>query len=1007
MSGWSKGTSIPELEQICDELTDKFWGITVKLKYTDGTSEKHHLPFNEYVQAWQYAAMAVVPKASNKTIQYAEVRACYFNNANLAYFDNISLTEEPAQTYKYNDKGDVVSVKSTGNGEESYSYDSTTQNLLTVGTAGSGDYTYKYENTVNRHLPTSITNDTVTMGITYDANGQATKTTLKNSTDSWKMESSAAYSTTPETRGQLVSQTDTTGAQTKYTYNARRQVDTVENAKGQIITSSYDPVFGRTNRMFQTGKISVHYGYEKGNLGTIKRGGYITPGGTKQNQTYSFTYDKFGNRTAAYVGDRQLADYSYYDGNGNLMCMSYGLTDSGLATYSYWYDKLDRVTQAACFDADTETETLYGYRYNADGNLSGITEAGKLKYTYEYDSLGRLIYSSRLNNGNLVLHTKHQYDTSDRITNQSWQIGNEAFSENYTYSTTDGTLTSMTTGGDSLGFTYNNLKQLSKRTSPKLDMSYSYRTRDNTNKLTTNQVETVQYLKHGTATQLLPTLKYTYDSLWNITKVEEGTATAAQYTYDEQNQLVTAVLPAQTSDYVYDTYGNIRSKTNSYSDGTTDSYTYSYEDGDWLDLLTKVSYTDKNGTTATESLTYDIIGNPLSYFNGKKNWTFTWKNGRQLSTATNGSTSITNTYDVDGIRETKTVNGVKHTYTYLGEKLARETYESTVIDYFYDSDGRPYKFTMKEGSTTYTGYFVLNLQGDVIAIIDSDGAVAVEYEYDAWGKEISHSTAGTTGSKLYEYNALKYRGYYYDAETGFYYASSRYYDSEIGRFISADTIDLVLASQTALTDKNLYAYCDNNPVMRIDMEGQCWATVGIVAAGGVVGALLGAFSAAASGGSVVEGAIEGALTGVIGSACGLLPISSLGAVLLATLGGGAVNLGKQLAIQYSENNGVDLSKIDKGSIVKTGLMTGLGTAIPAFGDGAKNTIDAFGTALIWAEGATVITCADIVLTNATSNKKVKTVGVSSAKTQNGGKGISRITGTMTTADYFRQRYNAL
>ena len=204
LSGWSKGTSIPDLEKICDELTDKFWGITVKLKYTDGTSEKHHLPFNEYITDWQYAAMAVVPKEANKTIQYAEVRACYFNNANLAYFDNISLTEEPAQTYTYNDKGDVVSVKSTGNGEESYSYNSTTQNLMSVGTSGSGNYTYKYENAINKHLPTSITNDTVTMDITYDGNGQAARTTLKNSQDSWKMESSAAYGSSAENQGLLI-----------------------------------------------------------------------------------------------------------------------------------------------------------------------------------------------------------------------------------------------------------------------------------------------------------------------------------------------------------------------------------------------------------------------------------------------------------------------------------------------------------------------------------------------------------------------------------------------------------------------------------------------------------------------------------------------------------------------------------------------------------------------------------------------------------------------------------
>ena len=283
------------------------------------------------------------------------------------------------------------------------------------------------------------------------------------------------------------------------------------------------------------------------------------------------------------------------------------------------------------------------------------------------------------------------------------------------------------------------------------------------------------------------------------------------------------------------------------------SYTYSTTDSDWLDLLTKVSYTDKNGTVTARDLTYDVIGNPLTYFNGKADWTFTWQYGRQLASATSGDTNITNTYDVDGIRETKTVNGVTHAYTYLGEKLARETCGSTVIDYFYDSDGRPYKLVIREGADTYTGYFVLNLQGDVIAIVDSNGAVAVAYEYDPWGKEISHTTSGSDGEKLYGYNALKYRGYYYDAETGFYYVSSRYYDPEVGRFINADTTD-VLDVQSDLHDKNLYAYCDNNPVMRKDLNGQVWITVGIMAVGGVIGGVIGAVSSAVT---------QNALTGTI------------------------------------------------------------------------------------------------------------------------------------------------
>ena len=88
-----------------------------------------------------------------------------------------------------------------------------------------------------------------------------------------------------------------------------------------------------------------------------------------------------------------------------------------------------------------------------------------------------------------------------------------------------------------------------------------------------------------------------------------------------------------------------------------------------------------------------------------------------------------------------TVTGsVRHDYTTLGGKIVRESYGANVIDYFYDNNGSPYKVVVKAGSASpVTGYFVLNLQGDVIAIVDDAGVVAVEYEYDAWGKEISVS----------------------------------------------------------------------------------------------------------------------------------------------------------------------------------------------------------------------------------------------------------------------------
>lgn len=122
------------------------------------------------------------------------------------------------------------------------------------------------------------------------------------------------------------------------------------------------------------------------------------------------------------------------------------------------------------------------------------------------------------------------------------------------------------------------------------------------------------------------------------------------------------------------------------------------------------------------------------------------------------------------------------------------------MDFIYDNQGLPFalNYSTNNGSSFTTYYYVLNLQGDVVKLVDGSGTSVASYAYDAWGNILSSS-----GSKA-EINPLRYRGYYYDTETGFYYVSSRYYDPEIGRFISPDTTDVLTATPMGLTDKNLY-----------------------------------------------------------------------------------------------------------------------------------------------------------------------------------------------------------
>ena len=160
---------------------------------------------------------------------------------------------------------------------------------------------------------------------------------------------------------------------------------------------------------------------------------------------------------------------------------------------------------------------------------------------------------------------------------------------------------------------------------------------------------------------------------------------------------------------------------------------------------------------------------------------------------------------------------VTHEYLTQSGKVVRETIttsmDTTTLDFFYDESGRPFAFNYTpEGSTPNTYYYILNLQGDVVQIIDEGGVLQAEYVYSPWGEVISAE------GDLAEINPLRYRGYYYDSETGFYYLRSRYYDPENHRFINADSIDAILSAGDM--GCNMYSYCYNSPINQVDENGR-------------------------------------------------------------------------------------------------------------------------------------------------------------------------------------------
>ena len=536
-----------------------------------------------------------------------------------------------------------------------------------------------------------------------------------------------------------------------------------------------------------------------------------------------------------------LASYTYEGNvnNGRLATMAYGNGDS----VSYTYDAFDRQRTAAYNDG-----TTYHYDYSGDNDLTrqyvtdgsgAVTE----QYSYQYDSLGRLIHSRQSTaNGALIQSTQHMYDAANRMTSQSWQFGTGLYRQQYSYtgvkadgtadSSVDGTISAITTTipgqlDVTSKYEYNDLRQLEKKTvtvpnqnrgtTTVYTRSYTYAViaeDKDCNRMGTRLASTGYTF--GSSSR---SFDYTYDAAGNIQTVTTGgtnvpaAAASKTYAYDAQGQLATETDGSVSCAYAYDTVGNIRSIT---KDGTV-TKSFGYTNPSWPDLLTSVT---ANGTTKDvlyegQSQTSDLpaSGNPVTYYNGK-DYTFTWTKGRQLASATVDGQTVKYAYDMSGVRTSKTVNGTTYNYTTLSGKVMRQQWDGKTLEFVYDDGNQPFAMIYKHGSETELYYYLVNAQGDVSAILDSGGKIAASYDYDAWGNCTVYDSSDAAIGDL---NPLRYRGYYYDAETGFYYVSSRYYDPEVGRWINAD--DAIAGVGGDIRGYNLFAYCMNDPVNMSDHTG--------------------------------------------------------------------------------------------------------------------------------------------------------------------------------------------
>ena len=775
---WAKADSVPVTPEGTDGI--KRFTLEVQITYADTTTEWiSYKNFNTNYGDWQYLAFPFVAKHDYTNIR---IYASYSYNANKADFADFHVYKDDfGASFTYDSKGNVTSVKDKSAQETAFQYDDY-NNLNQVTNSDGGLYKYTYTEGDVKNLLTATSAEGIKYSYEYtpSGTGRVAKNTIVG-TDANGNE------VTDKIISNILAYTDNDN------YTA-----TKEDSKGYEITNTWDTSLGRLTSVSDNVGGQVSYGYDIS--------GRVTQTTTKMNATqdvvnqsvftadkltqiihngfsYNFTYDSFGHRTGTAVGSTTLVSDTYNNQTHLLTSSTYGNGTTFEPVYNGDYQMTGKK-----YDGTLAYEYIYGNM----GELTGVKDnINNLRTSFIYDLSGRLV-NSKDSQGN---SWTYGYDTNNKMNslNKS-QYGVEE-KESITFDK-DNKVTSFT---------------LSQGTAEKLKQTVTY---DKLGRMTTigtalNGSSTpspflakgYEFMQGaggaGTTTTLVSKetvggteKNYTYDAKGNILSISSSAGTIT-YTYDLISQLTkeTNGITGETIDYVYDTGGNILSKTIT-KDGVSRSYNYGYNDTNWKDKLT--SFDGQN-------ILYDQIGNPLS-LNGA---TLGWTQGRKLSTYTKDGTTAYYTYDENGIRKSKYVNGVTTEYLTSGGEVVAQKTGSNVTTYTRGTDGS--LISMNRNGTIY--YYQTNLQGDVEKILDGNGTAVVSYTYDAYGR----ITSMTGDQSLGQENPFRYRSYFFDQESGFYYLQSRYYDPMMGRFISAD--------DRLVENGNMFSYCSNNPVMNVDKDG--------------------------------------------------------------------------------------------------------------------------------------------------------------------------------------------
>ena len=677
---------------------------------------------------------------------------------------------------------------------------------------------YEYNNELN--AITSVSKGTSEISNTYDSNNLLTKTSNDSDInilyDNYGLESSATVLQNNTTKS-LFNLSRTFGAEDKiekngliHNYNKYGLIKNISIIRAQVETSKCDFYYSiDTPSNFLTINIQ-----DASELTSQSKLCVINDDFSKRRSHYK--YNSSGKLTDLEVNDFVYNGFSFfynwkfeYDGQERLSGKYYCLSNNLIFNSLY-------ICQTSYSYIDNLSE-LIGSVTNIVGSQLYSGTLGKTKVDYYYDDLPRPIKT---------VHTIYIRD------NNNWVVSHKHRS------------------------------------------IYNYRDLSTTR--TTSLISRIDFSYYHDSWQNLKSIYYNYDNLGRISSIRYGTTTnensnsGVSYSYDNCDRVTSEnnIELGKTINYNYDNNGNIISavKTQIGNPNNVETDYYQY-DTTYKDLL--VSF---NGN----QITYDDKLRPVSY---KNDTFFNWQNNQLLSITINGNNQFSRTcfwYGYDGIRTKKiSPDGTEHIYILDGKRIAGEKVinpDDSVycITYLYDTNG-VYGITYKNKYFT----FKRNLLGDIEYIYSAKNLIA-RYIYDAYGncKIVDKNGNEITDlTNVAHINPFRYRGYYFDEETGLYYCNSRYYNPLWRRWISPDDFSNIEIDTT--DGINLYAYCKNNPIKYIDPDGSFELITALV--GMVVGAVLAivavAVSDAISGNdfdwrkyliAALFGAISGFLTGGFG-----------------------------------------------------------------------------------------------------------------------------------------------